>query len=78
MNKTGLDAPPLLWRDYLQTLHLCEYTDLHQVFVLISTVCGRNVPPNAHWPRDLQNLVTCPECSRRRRDIIPRARHACS
>ena len=55
-------APLLLWRDVLGAVHGCERTDLRQAFYVFSTLCGRNVPPNARWPQDLRPAMTCPEC----------------
>jgi hypothetical protein len=52
----------LLWRDCFDTVHLCRETDVRQAFLLLTTGCGRAVPPNARWPRDAQ-AADCPDCA---------------
>jgi hypothetical protein len=59
-----LRAPSLFWRDVFGAVHLCERSDVRQAFYLFSTLCGRNVPPNARWPSLTQGGVSCPECAR--------------
>jgi hypothetical protein len=66
-------APLLLWRDYLGAVHACERTDIRQAFYVFSTLCGRNVPPNAHWPSE-PRAINCPECARQAADYPARAR----
>jgi hypothetical protein len=51
----------LLWRDCFDRVHLCSETDVRQAFLLLTTRCGRAVPPNARWPRDVQS-PDCPDC----------------
>lgn len=57
-------ARALLWRDSFETVHVCQRIDVRQAFMLVTTLCGRNVPPNAKWPRGHDSKVTCPDCSR--------------
>jgi hypothetical protein len=57
-------ATSLFWRDVLGTVHLCERSDVRQAFYIFSTLCGRNVPPNARWPHLTDDEVICPECVR--------------
>ena len=58
------EARPLIWRDSLETAHACDAINLRQAFLLLRTRCGRNVPPNARWPRQEHSAITCPECRR--------------
>ena len=51
-----------VWRDYFGAVHACERNDLRQAFYVFSTLCGRNVPPNAPWPHGQRPLLTCVEC----------------
>jgi hypothetical protein len=52
----------ILWRDCFDTVHRCRETDVRQAFLLLTTRCGRPVPPNARWARDA-HAADCPECA---------------
>ena len=59
-------AGPLLWRDSFETVHACRRIDIKEVFLLVTTLCGRNVPPNARWNTSHKAAITCPDCSRQK------------
>jgi hypothetical protein len=63
MHAATTDA--LLWKDAFNTVHACNRTNLRQAFYLVSTKCGRNVPPNAYWSAQAHSAVNCPECQHR-------------
>ena len=68
------DEQALTWKDSFQTVHACERTDLRQAFFLVSTHCGRNVPPNARWQAGAHDSVSCPDCRRAARSALRQRR----
>ena len=56
-------ARVLFLRDSFETVHACQRIDVRQAFMLVTTLCGRNVPPNARWPHE-RSAATCPDCGR--------------
>ena len=64
--KEGEPADALLWRDSFETVHACRGIDIKEVFLLVTILCGRNVPPNARWHASNKVGVTCPDCGRQK------------
>ena len=59
-------ADALLWCDSFETVHACRRIDIKEVFLLVTTLCGRNLPPNTHWNTHRKTSVTCPDCDRQK------------
>jgi hypothetical protein len=56
-----VDGKPIYWRDKRNVIHACEGSDVHRDVRLIWTLCARDVPANAAYKCDGEE-VTCMGC----------------
>lgn len=59
-----MDRKPIYWRDKQDFVHACEGSDVHPGVRLIWTLCERDVPANAAYKCDGDD-VTCATCKKR-------------
>lgn len=61
-----VDGKPIFWRDRKDFVHACEGSDVHPGVQLIWTLCERDVPANAAYKCNGDD-VTCVVCNSKRR-----------
>lgn len=59
-----MDRKPIYWRDKQDFVHACEGSDVQPGVRLIWTLCERDVPANAAYKCDGDD-VTCATCKMR-------------
>jgi phenylpropionate dioxygenase-like ring-hydroxylating dioxygenase large terminal subunit len=59
-----IDRKPIYWRDKQDFVHACEGAEVHRGVTLIWTLCERDVPANAAYKCDGDD-VTCATCRAR-------------
>jgi hypothetical protein len=57
-----IDGKPIYWRDKQDLVHACEGSEVHGGVTLIWTLCERDVPANAAYKCDGDD-VTCTTCA---------------
>lgn len=63
-----IDGKLVYWRDKQDFVHACEGSDVHPGVRLIWTLCERDVPANAAYKCDGDD-VTCATCKMNTREI---------
>jgi hypothetical protein len=52
----------IFWRDDSGVVHACEVGDIHDDVRLVWTFCDRDVPADAAYLAEAEEVIICPTC----------------